>query len=93
MSIWRKIRGYVAAVVAVVACPCHLPLTLPLLLGLSAGTALGGWLAGNLAVIYAASVTLFLGGLFLAGKWLAAGVSPACAAEIPSKPRRRNGKI
>lgn len=27
---WLTIRGYVAGVVAVVACPCHLPITLPL---------------------------------------------------------------
>ena len=45
MTVWHKIKAYVASVVAFIACPCHLPLTLPLLVSLTAGTAFSAWLA------------------------------------------------
>lgn len=69
-TLWFKVRGYVSAAVALVACPCHLPLTLPLLLALTAGTALGGLLRQNIWLIYGTSTVLFVGGLYFAGQWL-----------------------
>lgn len=70
MNIWLTLRGGVAGLIALVACPCHLPLTLPFILALTAGTAFGGWLANNSIIIYIVSIVLFLGGLILATKWL-----------------------
>ncbi len=67
---WLTIRGYVAGVVAFVACPCHLPITLPLLLSLTAGTGLGAWLADNTITVGAISTGLFVAGLVLAFKWI-----------------------
>lgn len=75
---WQAIRGYVAGIVAFIACPCHLPLTLPLILALTTGTAVGGWLAANTQLIYLAATILFIGGLALAGKWLLVDAPPTC---------------
>ena len=66
---WHIIKGYVAGMVAFVACPCHLPFTLPLVISLTAGTAISAWLGQNVIAIYAVATILFLGGLILAGKW------------------------
>jgi len=82
---WQNIHGFVAGAVALMACPCHLPLTLPLLLALTAGTAVGGWLANNTAVVYITSFVLFIGGLLLAGRWLMAGKTKACAVDAKEK--------
>ncbi|GAB4263164.1 MAG: hypothetical protein Kow0080_01230 [Candidatus Promineifilaceae bacterium] len=76
--IWQTIRGFVAGIVALIACPCHLPLTLPLILALTAGTAVGGWLAANTKLIYLAATIFFIGGLALAGKWLLADNPQTC---------------
>lgn len=81
MKSWKAIRGYIAGAAAFIICPCHLPLTLPLLLTLTASTAVGGWLANNTAIIYSASFALFMGGLLLAGRWLTAGETEACALD------------
>lgn len=67
---WLTIRGYVAGVVAFVACPCHLPITLPLLLSLTAGTGLEAWLADNTITVAVISTGLFIAGLALAFKWI-----------------------
>ena len=61
MKIWLQIKGYAAAGVALVICPCHLPLTLPIFLALTAGTAFGGWLDANTAAVYITFGLLFVG--------------------------------
>ena len=66
----QSIKGFVAATVALVACPCHLPLTIPLLLLLTSGSAVGVWLAANTWFVWVGSFVLFLGGLALAFLWL-----------------------
>ena len=68
-EIWHKARSYLAAGVALVACPCHLVVTLPLLLSLTAGTAVGVFLGHNPWVVVVVSTALFLGGLALAFHW------------------------
>ena len=78
ITIWHTAKGYLAAGVAFVACPCHLPITLPLVIGLTAGTALSAWLQNNLLTIAGVSTVLFLGGLVLAFKWM--------RAEVPTIP-------
>jgi hypothetical protein len=75
---WHTIKGYVAGLVALIACPCHLPLTLPLVLSLAAGTALAAWLAANTALVYVVSTAFFLAGLLLAGKWLFVDEEATC---------------
>ena len=74
---WRKIRVYIAGVVAFITCPCHLPLTLPLLISLTAGTVFCAWLAapGTLLLVGAISTVVFIGGLALAFNWF---TQPAC---------------
>jgi len=69
-EVWQKARSYLAAGVALVACPCHLVVTLPLLLSLTAGTAMGLFLERNQGAIFAVSTVLFLGGLMLTFRWL-----------------------
>ncbi len=66
-------KGYLAAAVAFISCPCHFPLTLPLLLSLTAGTAFGAWLASHVLAFALASTVLFLAGLWLAFRWLGRG--------------------
>lgn len=89
-SLWLKARGYVAAGVALVACPCHLVLTLPLLLSLAAGTALGAFLQQNTWLVYGASTVLFVGGLFLTFRWLDQPVAAADThARQPRQQRRQ----
>ena len=83
-ELWFKVRGFVAAAVALVACPCHLPLTLPLLLSLTAGTALGVFLRQHPWVVFGASTVLFVGGLYLALQWV--GQEPP--QEMPTSPSR-----
>jgi cation transport ATPase len=51
-DVWLEVRGYVAAAIALVACPCHLVVTLPLLIALAAGTALGAFLRQNSALVF-----------------------------------------
>lgn len=71
-TIWQTVKGYLAAGVALVACPCHLPITLPLVIGLTAGTAFSVWAQNNFLTIAGISTVLFLGGLVLAFKWMTA---------------------
>lgn len=68
-----NIRGVLAGVIALVACPCHLPLTLPILLAVTAGTAMSGWLVSNSATVYIASVIIFAGSIYLSARWLLSG--------------------
>ena len=70
LQTWRTVRGYLAGVVAFIACPCHLPLTLPLLISLTAGTAFGAWLAQNTVLVGVISTIAFIGGLALAFRWI-----------------------
>ncbi len=74
-NIWYKIRGYLAAGVALITCPCHLVLILPLLLSVTAGTATGAFLEQNFYVVIAVSIIVFIGGLVLAIRWLGSAVS------------------
>jgi hypothetical protein len=59
---WHTIKGWVAAALAFVTCPCHLPITLPLLIALTTGTALRTWLAHNAIAAAFVSTLLFIGG-------------------------------
>jgi len=85
-NIWYRIRGYMAAGVALITCPCHLVLTLPLLLSVTAGTAMGAFLEQNFYVVIAVSIIFFIGGLVLAIRWLGSAVSED-AANSSRKPR------
>jgi len=89
-EIWHAARGYLAAGVALIACPCHLVLTLPLLLSLTAGTALGIFLEHNPWVVIAIATVLFLGGLVLAFRWLEdrGGSCPVPASQVNQPPSR-----
>lgn len=88
-DLWFKVRGYVAAGVALVACPCHLVLTLPLLLSLAAGTALGTFLQQNTWLVYGVATALFVGGLFLTFRWLEQPMTTANAQARRPRQRRR----
>ncbi len=86
MNIWHRIGGFLAAGLALIACPCHLVLTLPLLLSVTAGTAVGAFLEQNFYVVIAVSIIVFFGGLILAVRWLGSGVSED-AANSSRQPR------
>ncbi len=75
MDIWYKIRGYLAAGVALITCPCHLVLILPLILSVTAGTAVGGFLEQNYGFVIAVSIIAFIGGLVLTFRWWGNGMS------------------
>ena len=51
----------VAALVAILTCPCHVGVAIILL----SGTAVGGWLAAQRAWLYVLFTFLFVGGLLL----------------------------
>ena len=86
-DVWLKVRGYVAAAIALVACPCHLVVTLPLLIALTAGTALGAFLRQNSALVFGVSTVLFVAGLYLAFRWMD---QPTTVADPPTRrPRSR----
>ncbi len=85
-NMWNRIRGYVAAGVALILCPCHLVLTLPLLLSITAGTAAGAFLERNYYAVIVVSIIFFIGGLVLAIRWLRSAVSED-AANSSGKPR------
>ncbi len=55
-NMWNRIRGYVAAGVALITCPCHLVLTLPLFLSITAGTAAGAFLERNYYAVIVVSI-------------------------------------
>ena len=74
-NIWHRIGGYLAAGLALVACPCHLIVTLPLLFSVTAGTAIGVFLEQNLYGVIAVSIIAFICGLILAFRWLGSSVS------------------
>jgi len=81
-DVWLKVRGYVAAAIALVACPCHLVVTLPLLIALTAGTALGAFLRQNSALVFGVSTALFVAGLYLAFRWMD---QPTTVADPPAE--------
>ena len=85
-NMWNRIRGYMAAGVALILCPCHLVLTLPLLLSITAGTAAGAFLERNYYAVIVVSIIFFIGGLVLAIRWLRSAVSED-AANSSRKPR------
>ncbi len=74
-NIWHRIGGYLAAGLALVACPCHLIVTLPLLFSVTAGTAIGVFLEQNLYGVIAVSIIAFICGLILAFRWLGSSES------------------
>ncbi len=90
---WYTFRGYLAGVVAFIACPCHLPLTLPLLISLTAGTAFGVWIANNVILIGAISTGFFIGGLALAFKWLTQPACPPNPKATPSLSQSKNAPM
>lgn len=65
-GIWVKVKGYLAGVVALVACPCHLPITLPLLISLTAGTVFSAWLSRNILLVWITFALVFVAALVLA---------------------------
>jgi hypothetical protein len=79
-NIFYRVRGYLAAGLALIACPCHLLVTLPLILSLTSGTATGVFLKQNTGVIVVVSIIAFIGGLVLAMRWLGNGVSEGAAS-------------
>ena len=91
-NMWNRIRGYVAAGVALILCPCHLVLTLPLLLSITAGTAVGAFLEKNYYTVIAVSIIVFFGGLILAVRWLGSGVSEDAANSF-RQPRRLMNRL
>jgi FtsH-binding integral membrane protein len=78
-NIFYRVRGYLAAGLALIACPCHLVVTLPLLLSLTAGTGMGVYLKQNTGLVVVVSIIVFIGGLVLAMRWLGSGVSKGAA--------------
>jgi glutaredoxin len=62
--------------------------TLPLLLSLTAGTALGAFLRQNTWLVLGASIGLFIGGFFLAARWL--GQPTPVADTRTRRPRPRH---
>ena len=62
----KKVRGTVAAVLAVVFCPCHLVLTLPLVLTLLGSSAGGLFLSSHSGLLFGLFAVLFVGALFFA---------------------------
>lgn len=69
-QLWRSGKGWLMATTAFLACPCHLPVTLPLLVGLLGGTVVGAWISNNPGWVYGLSTAYFLGGGYLAIRWL-----------------------
>lgn len=92
-DIWFEIRGYVAAAIALVACPCHLVVTLPLLLGLTAGTVLGAFLRQNTWLVFGVSIGLFVIGLYLALRWMGQPTTVTASPPRQPRPRRRRTNI
>jgi hypothetical protein len=91
----QVIKGYLAGIVAFIACPCHLPISLPLLIGLTGGTAFSAWLARNSFLVAAISTVLFIGGTALAITWLsqpncppATVVDQTPGGDLAAKPRK-----
>ncbi|HRN51856.1 MAG TPA: hypothetical protein PLC52_11060 [Anaerolineales bacterium] len=70
VQIWRKFKGYLAAGIAFISCPCHLPITLPIAISLTAGTGISAWLTQNTFMIGAGFTLVFLTSLGLGYFWL-----------------------
>ena len=85
-GMWQSLKGYLAAVLAFITCPCHLPITLPLLLSLTTGTAFGAWLVDHHFVFGLTSTALFLAGTWLSLRWLGMA-KPATAVARVGLPR------
>lgn len=82
----NSLKGYLAAGIALIACPCHLVITLPLLLVLTGGSAIGLWLAQYQWLVWLAATGLFIGGLALAFVWLSKEQTEA-QCEMPAAKR------
>ena len=76
-ALWDRVKGIIAAGIALVTCPCHLIVTLPILLSLTAGTTVGAFLRRNVWLMVAGSTLLFVSSLTLAYRWWGAGTG-AC---------------
>lgn len=73
----QAMKGVIAALLALIVCPCHLPLTMPLVLLLTSGTAVGLWLAAHPQLIWLVMVILFAGSVALAIHWFSQGEASA----------------
>jgi len=58
--LFTKTRGFLAAALALLFCPCHLIITLPLVLSLLGGTVLGGFLRSHMGFLLAVSLVFFV---------------------------------
>ncbi len=90
MNFWYRVRGYLAAGLALIACPCHLVVTMPLILSLTGGTAMGAFLEQKTGVVIVVSIIAFSGGLVLASRWLGSGVSEGAASSTRQLRRQIN---
>lgn len=70
VRIRHKFKGYVAAGIAFISCPCHLVVTLPIVVSLTAGTGISAWLTQNKFLIGAGFSLLFITSLGLGYYWL-----------------------
>ena len=86
----NRTRGFMAAGVALITCPCHFILILPLILSFSAGTAAGAFFERNYYSIIAVSIVAFIGGLILAIRWLGSGGSEDRASSSGQSQMRLN---
>lgn len=92
-NIWHRFRGYLAAGLALIACPCHLLVTLPLLLSVTAGTGVGVYLEQNPGVVVVVSIIVFIGGLVLAFRWLGSGGSGGAACSTQQSRKQMNRSL
>ena len=65
-----KTRGFLAAALALLLCPCHLIITLPLVLSLLGGTVLGGFLRSHMGFLFAVFLVFFVAATAFAFRWL-----------------------
>jgi len=68
--LFAKTRGFLAAALALLFCPCHLFITLPVVLSLLGGTVLGRFLRSHTGFLLAASFVFFVAATAVAVRWL-----------------------
>jgi len=83
---FAKARGFLAAGVALLFCPCHLVITLPLVLGVLGGTVYGRFLQSHMGLLLAVSFVFFMGATVFAVRWLTGPTSRKHSNDL--NPRR-----
>jgi len=83
--LFANARGFLAAALALVFCPCHLIITLPLVLSLLGGTVFARFLRSHTGFLLAVSFVFFVAAIAFAVRWLTGRTSKTHSNKLSTR--------